>query len=124
MYRLFEHASIKEFKGKNNEDNINKFIEKAFKENAPLYIMFLLTNERKLIDELFDVNDEFKKSLTLNSKHTNPTAYIMNFTNFLNPYVLDQQFISLYDYILINRLCLEKDKKLPKIDFPAFKSYE
>ena len=76
-------------------------MKKAFEDKVPLYLILMLTEDKNLMESLFDIQEHFTVSLKAAPNIQDiDKKFLKNFLDFLNPYNPDVSIKPMFRYLL------------------------
>lgn len=84
VFRFFEKAIRTHFSDR-PIDEVDAFLRRTFDEKVPLYFILLLTEDRGLMENLFNMQEVFVHALSVDKPRLRDKKYLKYFLDFLNP---------------------------------------
>jgi hypothetical protein len=100
IYRVFERAIATQYGDSVSRERIETFLQVTFERNAPLYLILMLTEDKNLMESLFNIQQRFCTSLAAKQLTDKDRRYMKSFYEFLNPYNANASLKPLLKYLL------------------------
>ncbi len=69
IYRVYEKIVTTEYQSTQSTKKVNDFLNWSYEQKVPLYLLMVFSEQKLLVDKLFDIGKELSVSLIEDSKN-------------------------------------------------------